>query len=78
MTGQSQDVRHRKTGELPHSHAYSLRETAAMFGASYSGFREAMLRGELPEGISPFKVGGAWRFPKAAVDRLLGIAEDAI
>ncbi len=73
MITHEDNIRHRKPGELPDSRTYSLRETAAMFGASYSGFREAMLRGELPHGIVPFKVGGVWRFPKNAVHKVLGL-----
>ncbi len=68
-------VQHREAGKMPDSQTYSLRETAGMFGASYSGFREAMLREELPEGIKPFPVGGQWRFSKAPVHRVLGIED---
>lgn len=68
-------VQHREAGKMQNSQTYSLRETAGMFGASYSGFREAMLREELPEGIKPFRVGGQWRFSKALVHRVLGIED---
>lgn len=68
-------VQHREAGKMPDSQTYSLRETARMFGASYSGFREAMLREELPEGVKPFRVGGQWRFSKAMVHRVLAIEE---
>lgn len=75
MVAETREVQHRKAGEMPDSHTYSLRETAAIFGSSYSGFREAMLRGKLP--VSALRVGGVWRFPKAAVHKTLGIEESA-
>lgn len=76
MVAEIHEVQHRRTGDMPDSAAYSLRETAAKFGTSYPGFREAMIKGQLPAGIVPLKVGGQWRFPKAQVDRVLGIEED--
>lgn len=68
-------IQHRSAGEMPDSATYAMRETARLFGLSYSGFREAMLAGRLPEGVRPFKVGGQWRVPKVQVHRVLGIEE---
>jgi hypothetical protein len=50
---------------------YSLRETAVLFGVGYTAFWEAMTRGDLS--VTPIRIGGQWRFPKAPVHRVLGI-----
>jgi excisionase family DNA binding protein len=50
---------------------YTLSELAGLLGRSYTATHEAAQRGELP--VRGFKVGRAWRFPKADVDRLLGL-----
>jgi predicted site-specific integrase-resolvase len=52
---------------------YSLNELANLLGRSYTATHEAALAGTLP--VKGFKVGRAWRFPKAEVDRLLGRGE---
>jgi len=50
---------------------YTLAEFAGLLGRSYTATHEAALHGELP--VRGFRVGRAWRFPKAEVDRLLGL-----
>ena len=50
---------------------YTLSEFAGLLGRSYTATHEAAQRGELP--VRGFKVGRVWRFPKAEVDRLLGL-----
>lgn len=52
---------------------YSLRDMADLLGISYGSAYQAMVTGRLP--VKPFKVGRQWRFPKADVDRLLGLVD---
>lgn len=53
----------------------TLHELAIRLGISLSTAYELAARDELP--VQGFKVGREYRFPKAAVDRLLGIETDA-
>lgn len=50
---------------------YTLIEFAGLLGKSYTSMHEAAQRDELP--VRGFRVGRTWRFPKASVDRLLGL-----
>lgn len=68
-----EDTAHPKTGRLIGSQTYSLRETAELFGTGYTSFWEAMRQGNLP--VTPLRIGGQWRFPRAAVHRVLEIEE---
>lgn len=53
---------------------YTLAELAGLLGRSYTSIHEAAQRGELP--VEPIMIGRQRLFPKAVVDRLLGIADD--
>lgn len=53
---------------------YTLAELAGLLGRSYTSIHEAAQRGELP--VEPIVIGRQRLFPKAVVDRLLGIAPD--
>ena len=57
---------------------YTLSEFAGLLGRSYTATHEAAQRGELP--VKPLRVGRMYLFPKAVVDRLLGIhdPDDAV
>jgi excisionase family DNA binding protein len=50
---------------------YDFAEVCTLFGIPRSTAQELLKRGELP--VKPIRIGGKWRFPKAAVDRLLGL-----
>ncbi len=57
---------------------YSLAEFAALAGCSYTTFHEMARAGTLP--VAPLKIGRIYKFPRAAVHRLLEIdvpADDA-
>ena len=57
------------------SATYSLAELAGLFGVSYTSLQEQARAGKLP--VEPIRVGRQYRFPRAVVDRLLGIDADA-
>lgn len=59
-----------KRSPLP-SATYSLAEVAGLWDISYTKAQELAQAGELP--VTPIKIGRTYRFPKATVDRLLGI-----
>jgi excisionase family DNA binding protein len=50
---------------------YTLAEMATLLGVSYTTAWNAVQTGNMP--IAPFKAGRSYCFPKAAVNRLLGI-----
>lgn len=50
---------------------YSQAETAALIGVSYTTINELVKAGTSP--VTPLKVGRQYRFPKATVDRMLGL-----
>lgn len=54
---------------------YSLSEFARLIGRSYTSTHEAAQRGELP--VQPIRIGRVYKFPKAAVRRLLCIEPEA-
>lgn len=63
-----------KRARLP-SATYSLRDFAALLGISYSSAHEAAQHDALP--VKAIRQGRLYLFPKARVDRLLGIDEVA-
>lgn len=50
---------------------YSSAETAALFGVSYTTLNEQVKAGTFP--VTPVRIGRQYKFPKADVDRLLGL-----
>lgn len=54
---------------------YTMADTARLFGYSYSAFNELVRSGLAP--VDPIRVGRTYRFPKRAIDRLLGLNDDA-
>jgi excisionase family DNA binding protein len=64
-----------KHADLPRA-TYTLAEYAAIFGVSYTTAHEGAKAGTLP--VEPIRIGRRYLFPKAQVDRLLGLdADDA-
>jgi excisionase family DNA binding protein len=53
----------------------TLAELAIRLGISATTAYELAARGELP--VKGFKVGREYRFPRAQVDKLLGVESDA-
>lgn len=53
------------------SAVYSLAEYAALWDMSYTKAHEMAQAGTLT--VTPIKVGRTYKFPKAVVDRMLGI-----
>ncbi len=53
---------------------YSLAEYAALHDISYTKTHEMAQAGTLP--VTPLKIGRTYRFPKAVVDRMLGLTPD--
>lgn len=57
---------------------YSLVELAGLLGISYTSAHQMAQRGDLP--VDPLRIGRTYKFPRAAVHRLLEIdapADDA-
>lgn len=54
---------------------YSLAEVARLLNIGYTGAHQMAQAGTLP--VKAIKVGRQYRFPKAVVDRLLGIEPEA-
>ncbi|CAN5514455.1 hypothetical protein BH23CHL4_BH23CHL4_29790 [soil metagenome] len=54
---------------------YSSAETARLFGVGYTTLNEQIKAGAFP--VTPLKIGRQYRFPKAIVDRMLGILVDS-
>lgn len=50
---------------------YSSAETAALFGVSYTTLNEQVKAGTFP--VTPLRIGRQFRFPKAIVNRMLGM-----
>lgn len=69
----SAETRPQEPTSLVGSQTYSLKQTAELFGVGRTAFWEAMKRGDLP--VTPIRIGGQWRFPKARVHKVLGIEE---
>lgn len=59
-----------KRSSLP-SAMYSLAELAALLDISYTKAHELAQRDALP--VPALQIGRTWKFPKRAVDRLLGL-----
>lgn len=57
------------------SATYSLADLAGLLDVSYTSLQEQARAGTLP--VEPIRVGRQYRFPRAVVDRLLGIDADA-
>lgn len=53
---------------------YTLAELAGLLDRSYTQTHQMARAGTLP--VKGFQVGREWRFPRSAVDRLLGIESD--
>ena len=53
---------------------YTLAEFAGLLGRSYTATHEAAQRGDLP--VKPLRVGRMYLFPKAIVDRMLGLDQE--
>ena len=66
----SKDRSHPKVAHLETA-TYSLSEFAKLAGASYTTFHLLAQADGLP--VKPIRFGRTYRFPKSAVDRLLGI-----
>jgi excisionase family DNA binding protein len=50
---------------------YSLAEFAALMGIGYTKAHEMAQAGTLP--VTPLRIGRQYKFPKAHVDRMLGL-----
>ena len=53
---------------------YSSAEVAGLFGIGYTTLNEQIKTGTFP--VTPLKIGRQYRFPKAIVDKLLGIESE--
>jgi predicted DNA-binding transcriptional regulator AlpA len=56
---------------LPEKQMYNLREFAALTGISMTAVRRGIRESDLP--IMPVRIGGAWKFPRRPVDKLVGL-----
>lgn len=70
MDTTSGDRSHPKVAHIATA-TYSLAEFAKLAGASYTTFHLLAQAGELP--VQPVRFGRTYRFPKSAVNALLGI-----
>ncbi|MDQ3524167.1 MAG: helix-turn-helix domain-containing protein [Chloroflexota bacterium] len=59
-----------KRSNLPPA-TYSLAQVAGLLGVSYATCHEMAQAGTLP--VTPIRLNRQYRFPKAIVDRLLGL-----
>lgn len=53
---------------------YSMGDVAGLFGVGYTTVWTQVQAGTFP--VTPVKIGRVWKFPKAHVDRLLGLEPD--
>lgn len=65
-----------KTTKLP-ARTYSVEEAAALIGVSRSLLYRQAAENKLPAGMGAIRIGTTTRFPKAAIDRLVGDKEAA-
>lgn len=65
-----------KHTKLP-ARTYSVEEAAALIGVSRSLLYRQAAQGDLPAGMGAIRIGTTTRFPKAAIDRLVGTDEEA-
>lgn len=72
MAEVSQPVRSKAAGLEPAT--YSLQQLARLLGVGSTAAYGMAQSGRLP--VTPIRVGRQYRFPKAEVDRLLGIDTD--
>jgi predicted DNA-binding transcriptional regulator AlpA len=62
-----------KRSALPGA-TYSIADLAALTRTAYTTIWDGIHRGDLP--VKPIKIGRRYMFPKAEVDRLLGLTHD--